>query len=258
MLGIFTRRHVAVLTASAALSLAAFTYSYAADMIPAGVAKAVADAGRPDADKARDADRKPAEIIAFAGIKEGDKVLDLVPGGGYFTRIFSKTVGPKGKVYALVPSELVTMRATAADAVKAIAADAAYANVSVVSTPFNAIAVSEPLDVVWTSLNYHDFHVKALGADAAAVNRAAFSALKKGGTYIVIDHAAAKGSGLRDPELLHRIDAEQVKTEVLAAGFELVGESNLLAHPADDHTAKVFDAGVRGKTDQFALKFRKK
>lgn len=245
--------------AGAALSFAAFTTLQAADMaVPAGIADAVSDAGRPEADKARDADRHPAESVAYAGIKPGDKVIDLIPGGGYFTRIFSKAVGEKGKVYTLTPDEMLKMRATMADGVKKIAAEPGYGNIEVISSPINEVKAPEKVDVVWTSLNYHDMHNPMLGpANMAAYNKSVFNILKPGGIYIVIDHAAAKGSGARDTEILHRIDAEAVKAEVTGVGFQLVGESNILAHPADDHTGKVFDSGVRGKTDQFLLKFKK-
>jgi predicted methyltransferase len=91
----------------------------------------------------------------------------------------------------------------------------------------------------------------------AAMNKAIYAALKPGGIFIVLDHAAQAGSGLRDTDTLHRIDPAQVKTEVEAAGFKFVGESKVLHYPGDDHTLKVFDASVRGKTDQFIFKFRK-
>src|SRR5690606_29901020 len=141
--------------------------------------------------------------------------------------------------------------------VSKIAADPGYSNVKVTIAPLDNLDVNEPLDVVWTSLNYHDLQNKSFNTvDMAAFNKAVYATLKPGGTYIVIDHKAAPGSGKRDTETLHRIDVEQVKQDVLAAGFQLNAESNLLAHPQDNHTGKVFDAALRGKTDQFILKFR--
>lgn len=229
------------------------TAAIAAD-VPAGVKAAVSDAKRPAADTERDANRMPAEVVAFAGIKPGDKVADINPGGGYFTRIFSKVVGANGKVYGVVSATTLAQRPQAGDAVKAIAAD--YSNVVLHAVDYDKLTTPEPLDVAWTSLNYHDFKNRPAGF-TDAMNKAIFAALKPGGTYIVIDHAAEKGSGKRDTETLHRIDVEQVKQDVLAAGFQLNAESNLLTHPADDHKGKVFDSGVRGKTDQFILKFRK-
>jgi predicted methyltransferase len=228
----------------------------AADKVPAAISAAVADAGRPDADKQRDADRKPAEVVAFAGIKKGDHVAELLPGGGYFTRIFSKVVGEQGVVHALAPPPRPNAPAGAPDpaaAVTAIAND--YKNVKV-STLSPGKVAPEPVDVVWTSLNYHDLHNRP-NADLAAFNKGVFDALKPGGTYIVIDHAAEKGSGTRDTSTLHRIDPEQVKKEVTAAGFKLEGESDALRNPQDPRTGGVRDAAVRGKTDQFVLKFRK-
>lgn len=226
-------------------------------VVPSYVVTALADAGRPKADRDRDAERKPGEVIAWAGIKPGMKVADLIPGGGYFTRIFSKVVGPKGHVYAYVPDEL-TKLANRPPAVNAIAADARYRNVSVILRVLAQFGAPEKLDVVWTSQNYHDMHDSFMGpADLSKVNRAIFASLKPGGVYIVIDHSAQAGSGLRDTETLHRIDAEAVKKEVLAAGFVFDGETKILRNPKDDRSLKVFDPKVRGETDQFAYKFRK-
>ncbi len=111
-------------------------------------------------------------------------------------------------------------------------------------------------DLVWTSQNYHDFHNIA-DVDVATINRAIFAALKSGGTYFVLDHAAEAGSGSRDTNTLHRIDEKTVKQEVTAAGFKLVAESKILRNQSDPHTAKVFDPEVRGHTDQFMLRFKK-
>jgi predicted methyltransferase len=231
----------------------------AAGKIPAYITTAVADPGRPAEDKQDDQNRKPAETVQFAGIKPGDKVAELVPSRGYFTRIFSKVVGPKGHVYALSPPRRPNAAPDSPDPVSwttAMAADPAYSNVSVQVGPLAKIAVPEPADVVFTSRNYHDVH-NVPNVDMAAFNKSIFDALKPGGVYIVLDHAAASGSGARDTSTLHRIDPEAVKAEALAAGFVLAGQSNVLANPQDAHTAPVFDPSVKGKTDQFILKFRK-
>jgi len=226
--------------------------------LPAYVTAAVADPGRPDEDKQRDVNRKPGEVLVFAGVKPGTKIVDMIPGGGYFTRIFAKAVGDKGYVYAYVPSELdpiLQKRYGTTDVSKRFAA---YPNVSVLHAPIAKLVTPEPVDIVWTSQNYHDLHDSFFGpADLSAVNKAVYASLKPGGIYMVIDHAAPNGSGLADTETLHRIDEAAVKKEVEAAGFTLVGESNILRNPADDRTAKVFDSAIRGKTDQFILKFRK-
>lgn len=239
------------------MSLGLGASAYAAHSLPTYITTAVNDASRPDADKARDADRKPAEVIAFAGVKPGQKVADFLPGGGYFTRLFAKVVGPKGHVYAFIPEELLKMRATAADGIKALSSDPGYANVSVVQAPASEFKAPEPLDLVWTSQNYHDLHNKNFGGDVATFNKAVFAALKPGGLYIVLDHVASAAAPADVTETLHRINPEVVKQEVAAAGFKFESASDALKNPADDHSAKVFDPSVRGKTDQFILKFRK-
>ena len=233
--------------------------AYAADKISPAVSAAVTDAGRPDADKERDATRKPAESVAFAGIKKGDKVADLLPGRGYFTRIFSKVVGDSGTVYAVTPPPRPNAPAGAPDpaaAVTEIAANAAYKNVKVHKGSLPELTVPEPVDVVWTSLNYHD--IRNLPNDGyVAFNKSVFTALKPGGTYMVVDHAAAPGSGTRDTSTLHRIDPEIVKKEVTAAGFVFEGAGDFLKNPEDAHDSRVHEETIRGKTDQFILKFRK-
>src|SRR5690606_15038192 len=158
----------------------------AADAPPAVIAAAVADAARPEADRVRDADRKPAEVAALAGIKAGSKIAEMWPGGGYFTRIFSKAVGPQGVVYAWAPAAPPNATRDPAAAIRALAAEAGYSNVKVVSLD-PAVALPEQVDVVWTSLNYHDMHNRP-GGYIDAVNKAAFGALKPGGVYVVIDH----------------------------------------------------------------------
>jgi predicted methyltransferase len=215
-------------------------------------------AGRPAADIARDADRKPAEMVRFAGIKPGQTVVDMLPGGGYFTRVFSTAVGPKGKVIALIPTSQAERRPEAVTGMKSLAGEPGNGNITVLVAPLTNIAPPNSANAVFTAQNYHDLHNPSLPADTlAGVNKAVFAALKPGGVYIVIDHAAAKGSGLRDVNTLHRIDPAFVKAEVLKAGFTFDGESKALANPADDHKLGVFDAALRGHTDQFVFRFRK-
>ncbi|MEA1650446.1 methyltransferase [Nitrospirillum sp. BR 11164] len=244
-----------------ALGLAASSLSLAASAATApspAITAAVADSNRPQADKDRDADRKPAEMLAFAEVKPGDKVVDFMPGAGYFTRLFAKAVGPKGRVYSLLPGELATRSQKAVDGQKALAQDKAYGNIVPLIQAVNAPSIPEKVDVVWTSQNYHDLHDAFLGpADVAAFNKAIFSALKPGGVYIVLDHAGETGSGLRDTDTLHRIDPETVKKEVEAAGFVFDGQDDALHNTADNHTLKVFDPALRGHTDQFVFRFRK-
>lgn len=217
------------------------------------VAAALADAGRPAEEKARDAARKPAEMVAFAEIGRGDRVADFLPAGGYFTRVFAKVVGPNGHIHALVPEHAANMFGFGESAKKLAAA---YPNVSADIVPLNGFNPTPKVDVFWTAQNYHD----AVNINAQApgiLNKAAFDALKPGGLYIVIDHTAAASSGIRDTKTLHRIDPAVVRREVEAAGFVFVAESRAVRNAADPLTANVFDPAIRGKTDQFAFKFKK-
>lgn len=222
----------------------------------AAIAAALADTHRPAEDTAKDAARHPAETLAFARIMPGQTVGEVLPGGGYFTRIISKAVGSNGRVIALVSAETVARNARQIDPVRAIVADPAYANVTV-ETPEGGLSPSVPVDVIFTAQNYHDIHAFYGAEAAAAFNRQMFAALKPGGTFLVIDHSAVAGTGTTVSRTLHRIEADTVKAEILAAGFVFDGESNILANPADPRTALVFDAAIRGHTDQFMLRFKK-
>jgi len=228
--------------------------------VPKGTAKNIADAikasTRPAADICQDEFRKPAEMLKFAGVGPDTVITEYLPGAGYFTRIFGKAVSGKGHVYAIGNTP------QSANAANAIAADAGYGGkVSVITnTNLPAAKPPVPVDLVWTSRNYHDIPT----ANRPALNKAIFDMLKPGGTYIVLDHSAVPGTG--DYAMnqtggasaaLHRIDEMLVRLEVLKAGFKLVGESNVLRNPADTKTSRVFEGSVRGETDQFILKFQK-
>lgn len=209
-------------------------------------------------DVALDARRHGPEIAAFAGVKSGDKVIDLIPGGGYWTRTFSRIVGPSGHVYGIWPKPYAMEAGSDVKRYAAAAGTPAFANVSASTQPATSLAVSEKVDLVFTSQNYHDYPDKFMGSiDPAVLNKAVFDALKPGGIYLIIDHAAAAGSGMRDTDTLHRIDPAIVKQQVTAAGFVFEGESKLLANAEDDHSKPVFDKSIRGHTDQFIYKFRR-
>lgn len=221
------------------------------------IGAAVASPDRPAADSGRDALRMPTELLTFSGVKPGNVVADIIPGGGYFTRLFSKLAGPNGKVFAVVPAEFLSKRPQGADPVKAIAAEPAFANVTVVATPTDKMTVPQPVDVAFTSQNYHDLY-GAMGADGTeAFDRAVFAMLRPGGTFVVIDHSALAGTSATSPTTVHRIDEATVKAQVLAAGFVSAGTSDVLRNPADPRTAAVFAPEISGHTDRFVLKFRK-
>jgi len=241
-------RHV--LVAFAAASLAVSSAVFAAQAVPPAVTAAVADPARPPADKDRDAMRRPAAMMAASGIKAGDKVIELAPGSGYVTRLVSRIVGPTGKVYA---ANLPTFNEKMKSGPLQITGNPTYTNVAIIEMPYSELKAPEPVDVVWTSENYHDFkNMGQFRVDTNAMNRAAFAALKPGGHYIVTDYVAVAGSGVRDTQMLHRIDPEVIRMEVLAAGFMLESTSNALAHPDDPHTGR---SGQ--ESDQVYFVFRK-
>lgn len=213
---------------------------------------------RPAADMASDHLRHPQQVMAFAGVKPGDTVIELVPEGGYYTRLLSAAVGPGGKVFAIVPSFMAAHMPKQVTSERALAAEPGYGNVTVVVEGLGAIADQGPADMVWTSQNYHDLHNPKLPADTAlTVDKAVFAALKPGGVFLVEDHVAPAGSGISDAGTLHRIDPAFVKSEVEMAGLRFDGSSDVVANPADPHTAVVFDPSIRGHTDQFVFRFKK-
>jgi predicted methyltransferase len=227
--------------------------------IPAAVTAAVADPRRPAEQTKLDAARKPAASIAFARAKPGDRIVDFMSGNGYFTRILSDVVGPAGHVYAFIPTEqIANCPAREIAGTQAIAHDPGYSNVTVLTGALTDFHIPQKLDLIWMAQNYHDLHDSFLGpANVAALNRAFFNALKSGGLYLVIDHVAEPGSGLRDTETLHRIDPARIKSEVEAAGFILESQSEALRNAADDHRLTIFDPLIRGRTDQIVFLFRR-
>ena len=225
----------------------------AATPTPAAIAAAVADPGRPDADKANDAHRKPAETLAFAGVRPGMVVAELGSGRGYYTRLLAKAVGANGKVLAVVTAAQAA-RPNGLDAINALAA--AYPNVSVVKV--NTLAdmqLPQKADLFWTTENYHDFH-NGPTADIAGIDKAVFANLKAGGIFYVEDHSAAPGAGLGATSTVHRMDEDVAKRELTSAGFRLAAESDLLRNPSDDRAASNSETG-HFASDRFMLKMQK-
>ena len=225
--------------------------------VPDYIRTAVEDEARPVADRAMDAGRKPAELMTFAGIRPGNRVADLMPGRGYLTRIFSRIVGEEGKVIAIYPTLFADAKPANVDAVKALVGESRYSNASLHIQAIERITVEAPVDLAWISLNYHDVFGRAGEDSAAKLVAGVFDALKPGGVFIVIDHAAKPGRGGRDANTLHRIEAVTVVDQALASGFLLEDRSDVLANRDDNHTEPVFTAELSGHTDKFILKFRK-
>lgn len=232
-------------------------YTPAADA-PAAIRDAVTATDRTVDDRKLDAGRKPAEILAFFKLAPGQKIGELFAGGGYTTELMARIVGDGGKIYAQNTKEI--MDKFARTPWTARAAKPVMKPVVSVERPTDDAFPDEAkdLDAVITILNYHDFVWQK--ADRAKLNKLVFDRLKKGGVYGIVDHSAAAGSGTRDCETLHRIDEEVVKKEVLAAGFKLDAESDLLRHPEDKrdwNSSPKAAAEKRGTSDRFTLRFVK-
>jgi len=223
-----------------------------AQSVSPAITAAVADPARPDADKERDAARKPAETIAFAGIKPGMTVAELGPGRGYYTRILAKAVGPKGKVYAVITGAQAA-RPGVLDGLNALAAT--YPNIKVVTVEYATMMLPEKADLFWTTENYHDFH-NGPTADIAALDKAVFNNLKPGGIFYVEDHSAAPGAGLEATSKFHRMDEAVAKSELTAAGFKLDAEGELLRNPADNKAASNSETG-HFASDRFMLRMKR-
>jgi predicted methyltransferase len=204
---------------------------------------------------------KLSELIRFARVDAGSTVIDIYPGDGDWTRLFSDIVGPEGQVYSFVPGEVADFKNDPVGIMQTLAKEPGRENVQAASADLVAMAeATQPADVVWLHLFYHDLHtalIQKKGATAADFNRAVYKRLRSGGFYVIVDHAAAAGTGLSNTQSLHRIDPASVREEVEAAGFVLDAESTMLANKDDPHSIKVFDPSIKGHTDRFAYRFVK-
>jgi predicted methyltransferase len=198
-------------------------------------------------------------LIRFARVDAGSTVIDVYPGDGDWTRLFSDVVGPGGRVFSFVPTEIADLKPDQVDRMQTFAKEPGRENVEAVSADLVAMPqTTQPADVLWLHLFYHDLHtalIQKKGATAADFNRAVYERLKPGGCYVIVDHAAAAGTGASHAQSLHRIEPAAVREEVEAAGFVLDGESIILANKGDPHAVKVFDPSIKGETDRFAYRF---
>ena len=249
----------ATLAACASTDSGASSSSAAESKASAGggdLAAALASADRPAEDKARDADRKPAELLQFFGVKPGMTTVDIIALGGYGTETLSVAVGPKGKVYAQNPPVALQLRdGMYAKALTDRLANNRLPNVVRVDgdLPASEQIPAGSVDVAIIQMNYHDVRNQA-GDQAVGFLRAVNVMLKPGGVLGVTDHHGNDGA---DNAALHRMPKHVLIEDAKAAGFVVEAESNLLAHPQDDHTKNVFDPTLRGKTDQFVVRLRK-
>jgi predicted methyltransferase len=216
----------------------------------------LATASRPAEDQARDAGRRPAEVLAFLGVEPGLDVLDLIAAGGWYTEVLSIAVGPTGSVTAQNPGWMRAFNDGAAVAAIDDRISDRLSNVTRLDNEWSEMAAMEPaqFDVALSALNIHDIYYMESPESTAEFAAAVYHVLKPGGVFGVIEHA---GNPDGDNEALHRLD-RQVAIDILTgAGFVLEDESDLLANPNDDHTQRVFSEGIRGNTDRFLLKLRK-
>lgn len=217
---------------------------------PAYIRSAVESPARSTEHKARDANRKPAEVLTLSGVKPGNRVVEFASFGQYFTTLLTDIVGTKGMVYMF---DLPYTEARSGEASRAFVATHPNAKYELVD--YNKLELPQNVDIVFNVLYYHDLFINNI--DTASLNARIFKSLKPGGIFFIIDHNAEPGSGTRDTKKLHRIDPAIIRQEVTAAGFELVEESKLLARSEDDHSQMVFAKEIRGLTDQTIFKFRK-
>ena len=224
--------------------------------LPPAITAAVSSSDRPAADKERDASRRPAQTMAFFGLKPGMRVADLWAGGGYMTELLARIVGPTGKVYS--QNEAFPEKFKDAEtAWKARAAEPGMTNVVLVTKPFDApdlLPVAPgTLDFAIINLNYHD--LIARNHDRAKFNAAVFTALKPRGVYGIVDNSAQPGSGARDADTLHRVDEQLEIDEISKAGFRLATDADFLRNPKDDRTLPFWK--MNHQQDRFVLKFVK-
>ena len=223
--------------------------------VPKYLKKALTHENRPEADKQRDPHRKPAQVLHFFGIKRGDQVVDLMGGSGYYSEVLARSVGPKGKVY-VQNNDFVWQRFAKKPLTERLE-KSGLKNVEHMVTELDDPKLPGNLDAATMVLFYHDTYWQKV--DREKMNRAIFEALKPGGVFGIVDHHAEAGSGDRDVQSLHRVDAALVRKEIEAAGFVFEGESDLLSHPEDTRDYNVFRdfKTKRDRTDRFVYRFRK-
>ncbi|MBY0318237.1 MAG: methyltransferase [Reyranella sp.] len=273
------------------LAIAPASAQQPASLTAEQAAQIVASPERSAADRTNDQRRKPEQMLVFIGVRPGMNALDLSAAGGYTTELLARAIGPTGVVYGQSrprdPSRPVTPplapegnshpTATSATAVSAAAAPAAgprpspdaleardralraadikAAPIAVVVRPFEDPVPPElpEFDLVTLMFNYHD--LGHLGVDRAAMNRAIFQALKRGGVYVIADHSGRPGTGISEAGTLHRIEEAFLRKEVEAAGFKLAAEGDFLRNPNDPRDKNTPDPPQ--PKDEFVLKFVK-
>lgn len=228
---------------------------------PADVAAAVANtSARTEAAVKMDEGRKPAEVLQFAGLQEGARVIDMLGANQYWAEIIAPAIGPTGSVVVWQPNQFLNDKRRATFAEFA----ARQSNVMLINSPFEDPKLgTNAYDFMIMNLDYHDVYWQNPERKIPPMNpdewlKALYAAMRPGATVLVIDHVASAGGDTREVvEKLHRIDPAVIKADFQRAGFVLEAESDILRNPADDHSLNVFDEKIRGKTDRAMFRFRK-
>jgi predicted methyltransferase len=227
---------------------------------PAEVAAAVAAPSRTAENVKLDESRKPAALLQFFGLKEGDHVIDMFGANRYWAEIMAPAVGPYGSVTVWQPTQFMNDKRKAEFAQFA----ARQPNVALISTPFQAPQLGhDAYDFMIMNLDYHDTYWQNPTAGIPQMDpnqwlKAVYDAMKPGATVGIVDHIANPGGDTRETvEKLHRIDPAVIKADFERAGFVLEEQSDLLRNPADDHSLLVFDPKIRGNTDRAVFRCRK-
>lgn len=240
----------AVLALQASAGLAAIDNAAPPPKVSPVIQKAIDDPVRAEKQRVRDANRKPGETLALAGLKPGQKVIELASFGQYYTDIMAPVVGPKGHIWMY---DLPYTDKSFGEPSRAFVA--AHPNTEFAQGKFDEIDYPQGVDLVTIVLYYHD--LKPNKVDTAVLDKKLFDALKPGGKLLIVDHKADAGSAWRDAGTIHRMGVETIVQEVMAAGFKLKANSDILANPSDDHRKMVFAPGERGHTDQAVFVFEK-
>ena len=234
------------------------TATVAAEALSEHVKNVVEYDGRSERDQKRDQTSNPTEILTFAGIEPGMVVLDLFAGGGYWSELFSRAVGPSGKVVAHTNTAFRNFAGKLADA---RFADKRLANVDILLTEMNDLGLGrQRFDLIFIGLVYHDIYFHAdfwpqPGRDYFLAQL--YDALKPTGRLVIIDHVAKDGTGPTHAQSLHRIDKVFARKDIESGGFIFDAESAALVNANDNHTLDVFDDQIRRRTDRFVYKFKK-
>lgn len=255
----FATSALAIVAPVYAGNTSALSEAAAAETAP-DFASAVSAPGRDEADIKLDESRKPAEVLAYMGLETGDVVLDIFAGGGYYSEIMGRAVGPNGSVIAVSPPQFVSSDLSKA---KWAGVTARQPNVTMVASQLpDYTPAAGSIDFAMLHLIYHDFYwesekFKFERMDPAVVLANLYTGMKPGGIVAVVDHVGSPGDTRAVVEKTHRIDPATARSDFLKAGFVLDGESDKFANPDDDLEMNVFDPTVRGKTSRFVMRFRK-